>query len=39
MTTQRDNKSHGFAVNMWAQMGVLAVVAIILIALAAHYLW
>jgi hypothetical protein len=39
MLTQSDNKGHGFADNMWAQMGLLAVVAVVLIALAAHYLW
>jgi hypothetical protein len=39
MLTQSDNKGHGIADNMWAQMGLLAVVAVVLIALAAHYLW
>jgi hypothetical protein len=39
MTMQSDNKAHGFADNIWTQMGLLAVVAIVLIALAAHYVW
>jgi hypothetical protein len=39
MLTQSENKGHSFANNSWAQMGLLAVVAVVLIALAAHYLW
>ena len=39
MTMQSDNKAHGFADNMWMQMGLLGVVAIVLIALVAHYVW
>jgi hypothetical protein len=39
MTMQSDNKAHGFADNMWMQMGLLGVVAIVLIALTAHYVW
>ena len=38
MTMQSDNKAHGFA-NSWMQMGLLAVGAIVLIALAAQYVW
>src|SRR5476649_836276 len=37
MTMQSDNKAHGFANSSWMQMGLLAVAAIVLIALAAHY--
>ena len=39
MTMQSDNKAHGFANNSWMQMGRLAVGAIVLIALAVHYVW
>ena len=39
MTMQSDNKAHGFANNSWMQMGLLAVGAIVLIALAAQYVW
>ena len=36
MDAQRNNKG-GFANNLWVQMGALAIVAIIVIALAAKY--
>jgi len=36
MTMQSDSRVHGFANNSWMQMGLLAVAAIVLIALAAH---
>jgi len=39
MTMQSDNKSRGPADNLWAQVGVLAVVAVIVIVLASRYLW
>ena len=39
MTMQSDNKGHGLANNLWAQMTILAVVAVIVIVLAAQYLW
>ena len=40
MTMQSSNQGHhGLANNIWAQMGILAVVAIVLIVLAAHYVW
>ena len=39
MTMQSDNKAHGFADNIWMQMGVLGAAAIVLILLAAHYSW
>jgi len=39
MTIQSDNKGHGLFNNPRAQMGLLTVVVIILIVLAAHYIW
>jgi hypothetical protein len=39
MTMQSDHHVHGLASNSWMQMGLLAVVAIALIALAAHFVW
>jgi hypothetical protein len=39
MTMQSDNKGHGLANNFWAQMAILAIVVIVVIALAAKYLW
>jgi hypothetical protein len=38
MDVQTSNKG-GLVNNLWVQMGALAIVAIILIALAAMYLW
>jgi len=38
MDAQRNNQG-GLANNLWIQMSALAIVAIILIALAAKYLW
>jgi hypothetical protein len=39
MTTQTERKRHGLADNLWAQMAIVAVIAIIVIALSAKYLW
>ena len=36
---QSDNKGRGLANNLWAQVGLLAVVAVIVIALAWQYVW
>lgn len=36
---QNTNQLHSFADNIWAQMGVVIVAAVGLIALAAHYIW
>jgi hypothetical protein len=33
------NQLHNLADNLWAQMGLAAVAAIALVALAAHYIW
>jgi hypothetical protein len=37
--TEQTEKGRGLINNLWVQMGALAIVAIILIALAAKYLW
>ena len=39
MTIQSDSKGHGLLANPWAQIGVLTAVVIVLIVLAAHYVW
>jgi len=39
MTMQSDNEGHGLAYNLWAQLGLLAVVAVIVFALAWQYVW
>jgi hypothetical protein len=39
MTAQTENKRHGLADNLWAQMAIVAVIAIVVIALSAKYLW
>ncbi len=39
MTMHSDSKGPGFASNVWAQMGIVVVAAVVLIALAAHYVW
>jgi len=39
MTMQSDNKSRSPANNLWAQLGLLAVVAVIMIVLASRYVW
>jgi hypothetical protein len=39
MTMQSENKWHGFANNLPLQLGVMGLVVMILIALAAHYVW
>jgi hypothetical protein len=36
---QSDNKSRSPADNLWAQLGLLAVVAVIMIVLASRYVW
>jgi hypothetical protein len=38
MNTRTSNKS-GFANNFWVQMAAIAVVTVIIIALAAKYIW
>jgi hypothetical protein len=37
--TMQENKLGGLANNFWAQMGILAVVAVVVVAIAAKYLW
>ena len=39
MTLQSDTKSRGPADNLWAQLGLLTVVAVIVIVLASRYVW
>ena len=39
MTMQENKKAGGLANNFWLQMAILAIVAIIVIALAAKYVW
>ena len=39
MTMQSDNKGRGLANNFWAQMGGLTIVLIVVIWLAAKFLW
>ncbi len=39
MTMQSDNKAHGLANNIWAQLGLLTVVVVIAIGLAWRYVW
>jgi hypothetical protein len=39
MTMYSDNKSHGFINNLWVEMGLLVVATVVVIALAAHYIW
>jgi hypothetical protein len=40
MTLQSDNnRGHGLANNLVAQMGLLAVVVVILLLVAWHYIW
>ena len=39
MTMLSDNKGHGLFNNPWAQMALLTAVVIVLIVLAAHYIW
>jgi hypothetical protein len=33
------NQLHSFAENLWAQVGLVTVAGIALVALAAHYIW
>ncbi len=33
------HSSHGLANNAWAQMGLVALVAIVLVTIAARYVW
>jgi hypothetical protein len=39
MTTQVGNKGHGLANNLPLQFGLVVVVAVLLIVLAARYVW
>jgi len=39
MNTQTDRKAGGLLNNLWAQIAVLAIVVVILIGLAARYIW
>ena len=39
MTMQENRTPGGLANNFWVQMGVLAIVAVALVALAANYVW
>jgi hypothetical protein len=39
MTMHSDNKRHGLANNLWAQMGLLAVAVVVLLVIASHYIW
>jgi LPS O-antigen subunit length determinant protein (WzzB/FepE family) len=39
MTMPSDSKGRGLVNNLWAQMAILTIVAIIAIALAVKYLW
>jgi hypothetical protein len=39
MTMQSDSKGHGVSNNPWGQMGLLTAVVIVLIVMAAHYVW
>ena len=39
MAMQENRKPGGVANNFWVQMVILAVVAVVVVALAANYLW
>ena len=39
MTMQGDNRGHGLANNLWAQLSLLTAVALILVVLASRYGW
>jgi hypothetical protein len=39
MAMQENRKPGGLANNFWVQMVILAVVAVVIVALAAKYLW
>jgi hypothetical protein len=39
MTMQENRKPGGLAGNFWVQMAILAIVAVVVVALAAKYLW
>jgi hypothetical protein len=39
MTMHGDNRGHGLANNFWMQTSLLVVAVVVLIALAAHYIW
>ncbi len=39
MSMQSDNKGHGLFNNLGLQMALLAVAAVVLILIAAHYVW
>jgi hypothetical protein len=36
---QTENKDRGLANNLWAQMAIVAAIAIVVIVLSAKYLW
>jgi len=37
--TMQEQKGHGLASNFWVQMAIAAVVVVVLIALAAKFVW
>jgi hypothetical protein len=39
MNTQTEHKASGLLNSVWVQMGLLAILAFILIAVAAKYIW
>ena len=39
MSMQSDSKGHSLANNMWAQLGLLVAAAVIVVILAAQYVW
>jgi len=39
MSMQSDNKGRGLSNNLAAQLGLLAVAVVILLMIAAHYIW
>jgi hypothetical protein len=39
MTIESHSKGHSLAENVWAQLGLFAAVAVIVIALASRYAW
>ena len=39
MSMQSDNKGRGLSNNLAAQLGLLAVAVVILLLIAAHYIW
>jgi hypothetical protein len=39
MSMPSENQGHGLASNLWAQLGLLAVATVIIVALAWRYVW